>query len=81
MKNDESIWRRLTDTVAYQMRSGWLLIPISVAVTVAVIRIGVVSSCLTALAVVGAILARKYRVRIHRRDNRWSRESNGSTGV
>ena len=58
------IWSRLIETAVCQLQHGWLLIPITIALTIAILRIGLVASCLL-VAVLGVVFwARKYRVTV-----------------
>ena len=60
-------WTHILDTAASQMRHGWMLIPITVVLTLVMIRIGLLRSAFIAIVLLGVVLARKYRVTIDRR--------------
>ena len=69
MMTTKSVWHRIVETAACQVRNGWLMIPITVAVTITVLRIGVLASCLVLLVAVGVLLARRYGITINRKMN------------
>ncbi|MDA0323188.1 MAG: hypothetical protein O2923_10810 [Verrucomicrobia bacterium] len=60
-------WRRLGETAACQLRNGWLLIPITVALTIALLKLGLAASVFMAAVTGGAIAARNYRVTVRRK--------------
>ena len=63
----QSIWSRLTETVACQVRNGWALVLISVGLTLAIVRIGLAASVFLALVLTGVVLARNCRVTVRRK--------------
>jgi len=64
---DKSIWTRTVETTVCQIRNGWLLVPITVCLTITILRIGILACSLIALALVGVICGCKYRIVIHRK--------------
>ena len=69
MTKTQSIWSRIVETAACQFRNGWLLVPISVAVTIAVLRIGLAVTCLLVFALGGVLLVRRYRITVQRKND------------
>jgi len=69
MMKTHSAWSRIAETAACHLRNGWLLIPVTVGVTIAVQRIGLAASCLVVLVLSGVHLARRYRITISRKRN------------
>ena len=67
---DKLTWSHIAKTAAYQVRNGWVLIPVTVGLTVVILRVGLLASLLLSLVVVGALWVRKYRITIRpRKDN------------
>lgn len=70
MKTINPVCRRLAETAVFQLRNGWLLVPVSVIATLAILRIGIGASSILVLCLVAAVLARHYRVTIRKRSNK-----------
>jgi len=67
--NDKPFWSRIVETAAHQIRNGWMLIPVTVGLSISILRIGLLMSCLVLLAGIGVLLVRKYRITIRARED------------
>jgi hypothetical protein len=65
----KTTWSHIAETAACQVRNGWLLIPITVGLTVLIVRIGLLASCLVVLVLTGVLWVRKYRITIQRKND------------
>jgi hypothetical protein len=61
---EESTWSHIAETAACQIRNGWMLIPVTVGLTVLILRIGLLASCLVVLVLAAVLWGRKYRITI-----------------
>ena len=62
-------WSNILETAASQIRNGWVLIPITVVLTIALLRIGLLASILIALALILVLWARRFRITVDRRND------------
>ena len=66
---DKLTWSHIAKTAAYQVRNGWVLIPVTVGLTVVILRIGLLTSCLAVLIVAIVLWGRKFRVTVQRKND------------